>query len=267
MNRDLKLNLMVGLDIPIPEIQTSIHPPTIKEIALMGEQDFFMAMQYLCVDKESLIQDKNLLGKLTNFQVLMKVLEQSQDKTKKSAIQTLLLLLFPSYNSVILPASIILNSKDKQPITIDDNNFDILQQYIKEVLCATSMFQGENVVYNPSNAAAKKIADKIMAGRRKIAQLKSDNSNTSILTRYLSILTIGTNTMSINECKELNLFQLFDLIERYEAFVEWDADLRVRLAGGKPDHEVETWMRDLYQGKSTSFTANDAPNTMKTYNT
>lgn len=237
---------MVGLDIPIPEIQTSIHPPTIKEIALMGEQDFFMAMQYLCVDKESLIQDETLLATLTNFQVLMKVLEQSQDKQKKVIIQTLLLLLFPSYTALILPASIILSGKDKSPITIDDNNFEIIQEYIKQVLCANSMFQGDNIVYNPANEAAKKIADKIMAGRRKVAQLKGGNNNESVLTRYLSILTIGTNTLSLEQCTNLTLFQLFDIMERYTAFVEWDTDLRVRLAGGKPDKTVETWMRDMH---------------------
>lgn len=42
------------------------------------------------------------------------------------------------------------------------------------------------------------------------------------------------------------MFQLFDLMERYEAFVTWDIDLRVRLAGGKPDKPVDNWMKDLY---------------------
>lgn len=246
MEHDLRLALMVGLDIPIPELQTVIHPPTIKEIALMGEKDFFIAMQYLCVDKESLIQDESLLRNLNNFQVLMKVLEQSRDKQKKNAVQTLLLLLFPPYNSTILPASIILSAKDKQPIVIDDNNFDLVQDYIKQILCANSMFQGDNVIYNPANEAAKKIADKLIAGRRKVAQLKNGNNNESVLTRYLSILTIGTHTMSLRECQQLTLFQLFDLIERYTASVEWNTDLQVRLAGGKPDKTVETWMRDLH---------------------
>lgn len=257
---------MAGLDIPIPELQITIHPPVIKEIALMGEKDFFMAMQYLCVDKEILIQDETLLATLTNFQVLMKVLEQSQDKQKKNVIQTLLLLLFPEYKSVFLPSSILLSAKDRPPVSIDNNNFDLFQDYVKKILCVNSVFQGDNIVYNPANEAAKKIADKLMAGRRKVAQLKSNGDNGgSVLTRYLSILAIGTQTISLDKAINLNLFQLFDLIERYTAFVEWDTDLRVRLAGGKPDKTVETWMRDLYSGKSTSFTVNDAPNTMQIY--
>ena len=46
---------MAGIDIPIPELQLIIHVPTIKEIALIGETKCVMAVQYLCLDKESLI--------------------------------------------------------------------------------------------------------------------------------------------------------------------------------------------------------------------
>ena len=94
---DYRLALMAGIDIPIPELQLTVHVPTIKDIAYMGEQQFFMAVQYICLEKESLVQDETLLASLTNFQVLMKVLEQSQDKEKKIALITLLKLLFPEY--------------------------------------------------------------------------------------------------------------------------------------------------------------------------
>jgi hypothetical protein len=35
-------------------------------------------------------------------------------------------------------------------------------------------------------------------------------------------------------------------MERYNAFIEWDVDLRIHLAGGKPDKPVESWMRDIH---------------------
>lgn len=238
---------MAGIDIPIPELQLTIHVPVIKEIALMGETKFFMAVQYLCLDKESLIQDETLLSSLTNFQVLMKVLEQSQDKDKKNAVIMLLTLLFPDYIPVITRNSIILTKQgENQPLLIDDNNFDIFQSILKEILCVNSLFQGNNVIYNPANDRAKEIAEKLMRGRRKVAEIKSKGNNESVLTRYISILTIGSNTMSLEDCLNLNMFQIFDLMERYNAFIEWDVDLRVRLAGGKPDKPVESWMRDIH---------------------
>ena len=238
---------MAGIDIPIPELQLTIHVPVIKEIALMGETKFFMAVQYLCLDKESLIQDETLLSSLTNFQVLMKVLEQSQDKDKKNAVIMLLTLLLPDYIPVITRNSIILTKQgENQPLLIDDNNFDIFQSVLKEILCVNSLFQGNNVIYNPANDRAKEIAEKLMRGRRKVAEIKSKGNNESVLTRYISILTIGSNTMSLEDCLNLNMFQIFDLMERYNAFIEWDVDLRVRLAGGKPDKPVESWMRDIH---------------------
>lgn len=238
---------MAGIDIPIPELQLIIHVPTIREIALMGETKFFIAVQYLCLDKESLIQDETLLSSLTNFQVLMKVLEQSQDKDKKNAIIMLLTLLFPEYTPIITRNSIMLNKMaDKETRLIDNDNFDVFQDALKEILCVNSIFQGNNIIYNPANDRAKEIAEKLMRGRKKVAELKSKGNNESVLTRYISILTIGTNTMSIEDCLNLNMFQIFDLMERYSAFVEWDVDLRVRLAGGKPDKPVESWMRDIH---------------------
>lgn len=249
MNHDYRLALMAGIAIPIPELQLTIHAPTIKEIAYMGEQQFFMASQYLCLQKEQLIQDKTLLSSLSNFQVLMKILEQSEDKNKKTAIVTLLTLLFPDYIPMLTKNSIILSSQveGQQPVLIDDKNFDILQDVAKEVLCIHNVLQRDNIVYNPANSRAQEIADKLNKAKQKIQamKVKEGSSNESVLTRYVSILTVA-KVCSLDECLGYNLFQLFDLMERYTGYQEWDADFRVRLAGGTPDQTPESWMRDLH---------------------
>lgn len=245
---------MAGIDIPISELQITIHVPTIRDIAFMGEQQFFQTAQYLCLEKESLVEGENLLESLSNFQVLMKVLEQTQDKTKKNAIIMLLKLLFPNYSAVLTKNSIILKPLDGDNLVLIDNDtFTIFQSVLKEVLCMNSIFQGENIIYNPINQKAKEIADKLMRGRRKAAELKSkDNGNDSVLTRYISILTVA-RVASLEQCLQCNLFQLFDLMERYTNYVEWDIDLRVKLAGGKPDKPVESWMRNLHTVSPTPF--------------
>lgn len=249
---DCTLALMAGIDIPIPELQLTIHPPTIKDIAFMGEQQFFTAAQYLCLNKEVLVQDETVLRNLTNFQVLMKVLEQSKDKSRKTALSTLLLLLFPNYRPVIMPRSIVIASgkEGEEPVMIDDSNFDILQDAAKEVMCMSSLFQRQNIVYNPKGNRAKEIANKMKIAGQKIAKQKAERGEQaeSVLTRYLSILIVGAH-MRLEDCVNYNLFQLFDLMERYSAYMEWDADLRVRLAGGKPEKQVESWMRNLHSIK------------------
>lgn len=220
-----------------------MHNPTLPEISLLGEDKFFLALQYLCLKKEFLIQDETILNSLTNFQVLMKVLEQTQDKDKKKAITALLQLLFPGYSVIITPKSILL-SRGEQDVILDDNNFENFQKLIREVFCLNNTLQGENVSYNPVSARAKEIAAKLMRGRQRVAAQRQANTS-SVLARYISILTIA-KIISPSDLKNMTLFYLFDLMERYDKFIQWDIDLRVRLAGGSPEKQAESWMQDLY---------------------
>lgn len=154
--------------------------------------------------------------------------------------------MFPGFKPIITPKSIILNNlQTKQSILIDDNNYVFLQEILKQMFCISSIFQGDNVVYNPANEAAKKIADKLMKGRKRVAELKGKNQE-SVLSRYISILTIGISSMSLESCLSLTIYQLFDLVERYNLFVEWDLNLRVKLAGGDPKQDAENWMKNIH---------------------
>jgi hypothetical protein len=36
-----KLKLLTGVDVPIPDLQLTIHQPTVREISYMGELDYF----------------------------------------------------------------------------------------------------------------------------------------------------------------------------------------------------------------------------------
>ena len=247
---DINLALMTGIDIPIPELQVVIHQPRITEIAYMGEDEFFQAAQYICLQKESLISDETVLENLTNFQVLMKVIEQQSTSERKIALITLLSLLFPDYQVMITPNSIMLRNRESgETKLIDKDNFQFLQEKVARILCLSSLLSGDNVVYNvkPGNKKAQKIRDKIMTGRRKVAEIKSKESKKeSILSRYISILTIGNNSMTLQDYCNCTIYQLFDLVERFNLYIDWDIDLRVRLTGTKPKKEVENWMKPIH---------------------
>ena len=75
---DYKLALMTGIDIPIPELQTTLHQPTVKEISMIGEKDFFTGVQLLCVSKNMYIEDESLLSDTTNFQIFMTMVNEKQ---------------------------------------------------------------------------------------------------------------------------------------------------------------------------------------------
>lgn len=240
---DIRMSLMCGTDIPIPEIPATLHQPRIKEIALIGETDFFIAMQCLNVSKDLLHQDKTLLQNTTNFQIFMTIMSERETKDKKLATQSLLQLLFPNHNILFTPRSIMLQGQSES-VMIDENNFDALQEVLKQVFCVSNK-NNQQAGFNPANEKAKEIAEKLMRGRQRVAELNGQ-ANASIFSQYLSILTVGLSSMSLQELMDLTMFQLYDLIERYQLYISWDIDIRSRLAGAKPEDRPDNWMKNIH---------------------
>lgn len=234
---------MCGTDIPIPQIQGIIHQPKIKEIALMGESEFFVAIQCLNINKNLIDQDKTPLQISNNFQIFMTIMQQEEAKDKKEAVKSLLELLFPNYKPMFLPRSLALSKKDFPNITIDENNFNSLQNVIQQIFCLSNQ-KNQQAGFNPANEKAKEIAEKLMRGRQRVAELNG-SANASIFTQYLSILSIGLQ-MPLNELINLTMFQIYDLVERYQLYISWDIDIRSRLAGAKPDDRPDNWMKNIH---------------------
>ena len=106
MAYDIRLALMCGTDIPIPECQVTIHQPKIKEIALIGESEFFTGIQTLCVNKNMLAQGETLLQNTSNFQIFMTIMQEKETVDKKEAVQQLFPILFPKQQLLITPRSL-----------------------------------------------------------------------------------------------------------------------------------------------------------------
>jgi hypothetical protein len=102
-----------------------------------------------------------------------------------------------------------------------------------------------NDAFNPVNEEAKRIADKIMRGRQRVAAQRAAEDGGSTLTRYLSILSIGL-CMELEVLSNLTLFQLYDLIERYMLNSNWDVYVKQRLAGAQDLQEPENWMKAIH---------------------
>ena len=239
---DIRLALMCGTDIPIPELKAVLHQPKIKEIALIGESNFFVAVQCLNINKNQLNQDKMLLQTTNNFQIFMTIMSEKEVKDKKIAVQQLLSILFPKYKILFTPRSILLQGENV--LTIDETNFDQFQEIIKQVFCVENK-NNQQAGFNPANDKAREIAEKLMRGRQKVAELNG-SANASIFSQYLSILTVGLSSMSLQELMELTMFQLYDLVERYQLYISWDIDIRSRLAGAKPDDKPDNWMKNIH---------------------
>lgn len=239
---DIRLALMCGSDIPIPELQMAIHQPTLKEISYIGEEDFFMAIQCLQISKNMFIKDNSLLESTTNFQIFMMVMSEKETQDKKKAVVQLFELIFPGYKITFTPNSILF-IKDGNSVFLDENNFDIFQECLKDIFCFNNS-RMDQTSFNPADKKAQEIAEKLMRGRQRVAAQKGE-SNSSIFSQYLSTLAIGIPA-DIETLKNLTMYQLYDLVERYMLYINWDLDIKTRLAGGKPDSSPENWMKNIH---------------------
>ena len=240
---DTRLALMCGTDYPVPECQLVVHQPSIKEISLIGEVDFFTGAQCICLNKSMFVKDESLLEDTTNFQIFMTIMSEKDAADKKFAVQQLNTLLFPEYKVVFTPRTMLFMKGD-QSIIIDDSNFEFLQSAISSICCLKSSAMSQQT-FNPADAKAREIAEKLMRGRQRVAEQKGE-SNSSIFSQYLSTLTVGLGSMSLQDCMDLTMYQLYDLIERYMLYVNWDMDIRSRLAGGKPETQPDNWMKNIH---------------------
>ena len=239
---DTRLSLMCGTDYPLPECELTIHQPSIKEIAFIGESDFFSGIQCLCLNKSMFVKDESLLRDTNNFQIFMTIMSEKDAIDKKFAVQQVCALLFPNYKVMITPRSVLL-SGGGATIQIDENNFEYLQSALTNICCLKTGPMDQQS-FNPANAKAREIAEKLMRGRARVAAEKGQ-SNTSIFSQYLSILTVGLH-IPIQEIMDLTIYQLYDLVERYMLYINWDMDVRCRLAGGKPDNQPDNWMKNIH---------------------
>lgn len=240
---DLRLALMCGSDIPVPECQLIIHQPRIREIALIGERDFFTGIQCLCLNKSMFVKDETLLDTTNNFQIFMTIMSEKQAIDKKVAVEQVLTLLFPKLKVIFTPRSMMI-SGEGNTVIIDERNFEPLQAAISSICCLKTGPMDQQT-FNPADAQARAIAEKLMRGRQRVAAQKGE-TNTSIFTQYVSTLTVGLNSMSLQDVMELTMYQLYDLIERYMLYVNWDMDIKSRLAGANPDSKPDNWMKNIH---------------------
>ena len=241
---DYRAALICGIDLPIPECQLVVHQPTISEIAFIGEADFFIGVQALCLYKSMFVEDKTLSDDITNFQIFMTIMMDKESKKQKNAVNMVLKLCFPEYKVLITPNSLIFNKEGQSGIIVDEKNFEPLQDILRKIFC---MKDGpmDQQAFNPGNAKAQEIAKKLMRGRDRIAAERG-GSNSSVFSQYISILTVGLSSMSMQDLTKLTMFQLYDLIDRYNLYIKWDLDIRARLAGAKPKEESDNWMKNIH---------------------
>lgn len=252
-----ELLLLSGGDIPFAAGRATIHPPTLKEIAMIGEKMFFIGTSFLNFSKNVLIKssDKTNLMDYDDFDIFMTLINLNDPNTKYhiDCAMNLLVLMFPLYEVEVRNDHIALNQNGAECGYINKNNFSEFKEILLDVFGLRNMKQGSNSTLNPKGAMAQKIANKLRARHEKLVQLAQqqgkDSDSVSILNRYASILAVGLQK-DLNSIMNYTVYQLYDEFQRFQLKVQWDAYLQARMAGAKDLEEVDNWMIDLKDQKT-----------------
>ena len=241
-----ELLLLSGNDIPIDEVNLLLHPPTIKEIAYIGEDKFFSGCEFLRFTKDRLAsEDRNRLENISNFEIIMSIMREKNPSVQmnKTCAQMVLSLLFPTYQVQIdINNQKIIFVQDELTIELNKDNYDNFIKLLNEILC----LGGSETDYNPSGGLARQIADKLRDRQAKLAAAKGkNNQKIAILSRYVSILAVGENK-DMNALLNYTIYQLFDEFKRYQMKIAWDIHLKAQLAGAKDLQDVDDWMEDIH---------------------
>lgn len=250
-----ELLLLSGNDIPFAAAGVTIHQPKIREIALIGERAFFAGCELLRFTKDILVeQDKLHLSDKSDFEILMMILNDKNPNLQESIQSALLLLtiIFPGYEISILPEKIILN-KEQFAYHIDITNFESFKKILSQMFCSYKFSNHKENEFNPQGELAKQIAEKLKKGRQRVAAAKasknSGDNKVAILSRYVSILTVG-EAKDMNSLMNYTVPQLIDEFDRYQLKLAYDLNIKQRLAGATNMKNPEDWMRDLYDDKN-----------------
>lgn len=233
------LLLFSGNDIPFVSCGVTIHHPTIKEIAYLGEDTFFTGYQMLLISKNILSQeDKVNLETLTNFDILIAILKERNAVMQKNrnCIQMVLMLLFPEYEIILKKDVIILKKENEEEHFLNSNNFEEFQNILRQMFSFGDT-SGVPQDFNPDGPMAARIAEKLKKRHQTLAE-KNSNDNFDIIGRYISVLSVGLS-IDIKTFMDYTIYQLFDQIKRYELKIGYDLYIQGQLAGVQDAKEPE----------------------------
>ena len=240
-----ELLLLSGNDIPIDNNHLLMHPPTIKEIAFIGENTFFAGCEFIKFSKENLkLEDRSHLENISNFNILMSIMREKNLTALRNTqcMIQVLNLLFPTYEIQINFEKMSIDFKqDNNIFSLNEKNYDNFVNVLNDMLC----LGGGDTDYKPSGTLARQIADKLKDRHAKLMSQSKDNQEITILSRYVSVLAVGENK-DMNSLLNYTVYQLFDEYKRFSLKTAWDIHLKAQLAGATNLEDVDDWTKDIH---------------------
>lgn len=244
-----QLILMGGNDIIVPNYAVKIHQPTINEIALIGEEQFFSTLNIFMINSKNfkstllesipseLIDEIESIQNLNELEVLL-FLISSEDSVKNS-FNILFKLLLPDFEFEFSDIEFrVLLKSENVIIELDEELFLIIKDIVFKIFIFDKLFDG--LKYKPIDERAQEIADKLQKAKNKMNKNESKEYQ-SLLANIISIL--GVTGQSIIELNNFTIYQLYNQFERFALYMQYDQSIKAALAGAKVD--IIDWFKQL----------------------
>lgn len=232
-----ELQISTGVDIPVEPLGLTIRQPTVKEISMLGETNYFLALQVCTVDKKTV---RIASSEVTNWMLFNEVLKQKMEGVKNLRILvTNFLQLFFIDKITIGPRSLIIQ-QGAEIVNIEPEQFELLQEIIAAIGGKT-LLSAQEEQYNPGNQRAAEIAEKMKKAHKRLAAMEPKPKSKGFLSRYIkAVATVTSN--SLEQALAMTIMQLNEVMQTYLAWESYDLEIRSRLAGAKGDDKITHWM-------------------------
>ena len=246
---------MCGIPFMVAGCNVAITQPAVKDICAFGEDRFFLALN-LFIKCEKMVEEIKMgnsqLSYLSDFQVLMVVLEQ--EKEAQASVKDLFELIFPNYICEFDTGCFIFKLPESNKIVgrLDPMNFENFQNALETLFLPRKVGEDQEIEYKPANAAAAAIAEKLKRGneirQRQAAEKNKGNNPQSLFATYTSSLAIGLG-MDINTLFAYTPFQLYDAFTRYNKKTSYDLYQKISTTPMMDVSKMEApdiWFGDIY---------------------
>lgn len=242
------LQLITGIDIPVPVLGLTIRQPKMHEIAMIGENQYFIALQIFQITPKKLeISDKEV----TNWDVFQQSLtQQVSDINNVRVLLTNFIQLFFNEKITIGPRSIIIDANDRL-VNIEPEKFEYLQTIIGSIGGNSFLQTSKEPEFKPANKLAAEIAAKMQKGRQRIAAMQPQAKSEGFLAKYIRAVAIATSN-SLAEINNMTMLQLNALMQTYINYEAYDLEIRSRLAGAKDEGKITHWIARPLEGEKES---------------
>lgn len=232
-----ELQIITGVNIPVPELGLTLRQPKIFEISMLSEQNYFIALQLFRMSKENLKVNRE---EVTDWSIFQEALTQKLEGVDNPRMLiSNFLQLFLIEKMTLGPRSIILDGADGIK-NIEPEQFSLFRKYICEIGGESLLVPAEEQ-FRPKNKRAAEIAEKMKKARKRLAaQNPKPKNNKGFLSKYVrGVATVTAN--SLEQVNNMTILQLNNLMHQYFAWESYDLEVRSRLAGAKGDDKLVHW--------------------------